>query len=158
MSAPAGWSPVTRAFTRRPMCPTAVAPSSRSWPASGPGLQILFSTFWVPWAGRTSNRTRRRSSARRRSWPPACSHPRPEAHIQGGDLDKFAAGYLDRIAEQLYSSVLADVLDDAGYRHQFMRPAVRPLYPGAKVVGRAATMLAVEVSDVPPEPYQLLME
>jgi 4-hydroxy-4-methyl-2-oxoglutarate aldolase len=73
-------------------------------------------------------------------------------------LDRFAAGYLDRIAEQLYSSVLSDVLDDAGFRHQFMRPAVRPLYPGAKVVGRAATMLAVEVTEVPPQPYQLLME
>jgi 4-hydroxy-4-methyl-2-oxoglutarate aldolase len=73
-------------------------------------------------------------------------------------LDKFATGYLDNIAKHLYSSVLSDVLDDAGHRHQVMRPDVRPLYPGAKVVGRAATMLAIEVSELPPEPYKLLMD
>jgi regulator of RNase E activity RraA len=73
-------------------------------------------------------------------------------------LDRFAAGYLDRIAESLYSSVLSDVLDDAGHRHQVMRPEVRPLYAGAKVVGRAATMLAIEVSELPPQPYKLMMD
>jgi 4-hydroxy-4-methyl-2-oxoglutarate aldolase len=75
-----------------------------------------------------------------------------------GDMDRYAAGYLDRIAEHLYSSVLSDVLDGAGHRNQVMRPEVRPLYPGAKVVGRAATMLAIEVSQEPPEPYKLMME
>jgi 4-hydroxy-4-methyl-2-oxoglutarate aldolase len=73
-------------------------------------------------------------------------------------LDRLSAGYLDRIAEHLYSSVLSDVLDDAGHRHQVMRPEVRPLYTGAKVAGRAATMLAIEVSELPPEPYKLLMD
>ncbi|HEV2034265.1 MAG TPA: RraA family protein [Candidatus Dormibacteraeota bacterium] len=73
-------------------------------------------------------------------------------------MDRFAAGYLDEIAQRLYSSVLSDVLDDAGHRQQVMRPQVRPLYAGAKVVGRAATMLAIEVSQPPPEPYKLLME
>lgn len=73
-------------------------------------------------------------------------------------MDGFAAEYLDRIADQLYSSVLSDILDEAGYRHQVMRPEVHPLYPGAKAVGRAATMLAVQVTEPPPEPYELLME
>ena len=73
-------------------------------------------------------------------------------------MDRFAAEYLDRIADQLYSSVLSDILDEAGHRHQVMRPEVRPLYPGAKAVGRAATMLAVQVTELPPEPYELLME
>jgi regulator of RNase E activity RraA len=73
-------------------------------------------------------------------------------------MDRFDAEYLDRISKHLYSSVLADILDEAGYRNQVIRPEVRPLYPGAKVVGRAATMLAVEVSELPPEPYHLLME
>jgi 4-hydroxy-4-methyl-2-oxoglutarate aldolase len=73
-------------------------------------------------------------------------------------VDRFAAEYLDRIADQLYSSVLSDILDEAGYRHQVMRPEVRPLYPGAKAVGRAATMLAVQVTELPPKPYELLME
>jgi 4-hydroxy-4-methyl-2-oxoglutarate aldolase len=73
-------------------------------------------------------------------------------------VDRFAAEYLDPIADQLYSSVLSDILDEAGYRNQVMRPEVRPLYPGAKAVGRAATMLAVQVTELPPEPYELLME
>ncbi len=73
-------------------------------------------------------------------------------------MDRFATSYLDDIAERLYSSVLSDVLDDAGHRNQAMRPQVRPLYPGAKVVGRAATMLAIQVSELPPDPYKLLMD
>jgi 4-hydroxy-4-methyl-2-oxoglutarate aldolase len=66
--------------------------------------------------------------------------------------------YLDRVAEHLYSSVLADILDDHGYRHQAMDHDVRPLYAGAKLAGRAATMLAVEVSKLPDNPYDKLME
>lgn len=73
-------------------------------------------------------------------------------------LDRYDKKYLDRIAEHLYSSVFADILDDKGRRHQVMRPEIRPLYPGAKVVGRAATMLAIEVTEQPPNPYDKLME
>jgi len=70
----------------------------------------------------------------------------------------YDAAYLDRIAEHLYSSVLADILDDHGYRQQTLDHEVRPLYNGAKVAGRAATMLAVEVSKLPDNPYEQLME
>ena len=73
-------------------------------------------------------------------------------------MDRYGAHYLDLIADRLYSSVLSDVLDDAGHRHQVMRPEIRPLYVGAKVVGRAATMLAIEVSELPPQPYKLMMD
>ena len=70
----------------------------------------------------------------------------------------YDAAYLDRIAEHLYSSVLSDILDDHGYRHQVLDHEVQPLYGGAKVAGRAATMLAVEVSKLPDNPYDQLME
>ena len=50
------------------------------------------------------------------------------------DSARFGAEYLDRISQHLYSSVLADILDEAGHRHQVMSPEVRPLYPGAKVL------------------------
>jgi 4-hydroxy-4-methyl-2-oxoglutarate aldolase len=73
-------------------------------------------------------------------------------------LDRTSTEYLDRIAEHLYSSVFADILDDKGRRNQVMRPEIRPLYPGAKVAGRAATMLAIQVSQLPPNPYDKLME
>jgi len=72
--------------------------------------------------------------------------------------ERYSAEYLDRIADSLYSSVLSDILDEAGHRHQVMRPEVRPLYPGAKMAGRAATMLAVAVSELPEQPYRLLMD
>jgi regulator of RNase E activity RraA len=66
--------------------------------------------------------------------------------------------YYDRVEERLYTSVLADVMDDLGYRDQVMRHDIRPLYEGARVVGRAATMLVSEVFEVPAEPYKLELE
>jgi 4-hydroxy-4-methyl-2-oxoglutarate aldolase len=72
--------------------------------------------------------------------------------------DRYAGEYLDRIAESLYSSVLSDILDDLGHRRQVMWPEIRPIFPGARVAGRAATMLVVAVSEVPAEPYRLLMD
>jgi 4-hydroxy-4-methyl-2-oxoglutarate aldolase len=73
-------------------------------------------------------------------------------------MDKFSPAYLDRIAANLYSSVLSDILDDHGHRNQVLWHDVRPVYPGAKVAGRAATMLVAAVSELPAEPYKLLME
>ncbi|MBZ0302832.1 MAG: RraA family protein [Anaerolineae bacterium] len=70
-------------------------------------------------------------------------------------MDKFSSQYYDLIEHQLYTAVLADVMDDLGYRRQCLRPSIRPLYPDAKVVGRAATMLAVDVDQQPAAPYAL---
>lgn len=67
------------------------------------------------------------------------------------------AAYYDEIADRLYTAVLADVLDDLGARRQVLRPEVRPVYEGAAVVGRAATMLAEPVDAMPDEPYKLEM-
>jgi 4-hydroxy-4-methyl-2-oxoglutarate aldolase len=72
-------------------------------------------------------------------------------------VDKSSREYYDWIATKLYTAVLADTMDKLGCRHQIMRPEVRPLYPEAKVVGRAATMLAVETCQMPQEPYRLEM-
>lgn len=63
--------------------------------------------------------------------------------------------YYDRIATELYTAVLGDVMDSLGYRQQIMRHDIRPLYAGATVVGRAATMLAVETDQIAAEPYKL---
>ncbi len=73
-------------------------------------------------------------------------------------VDRYSTAYLDRIADSLYSSVLADILDGLGHRNQVMRPEIRPLYLGARVAGRAATMLVVNATDLPAQPYRLLME
>ncbi len=56
------------------------------------------------------------------------------------DLKLFAL-----MKEQLYSAVLCDALDQAGFRQQAMRADIRPIYPDAVVVGRALTMQSVDV-------------
>jgi regulator of RNase E activity RraA len=73
-------------------------------------------------------------------------------------MDRHAGEYYDLIEEKLYTSVLADVMDDLGYRSQVMRHDIRPLFDGARVVGRAATMLVSEVYEVPAEPFKLELE
>jgi regulator of RNase E activity RraA len=68
-----------------------------------------------------------------------------------------SAAYYDAISAKLYTAVLADVMDRLGYRNQVMRYDIRPLYDGAQIVGRAATMLAFESEQDPPEPYKVEM-
>jgi 4-hydroxy-4-methyl-2-oxoglutarate aldolase len=70
-------------------------------------------------------------------------------------LDKFSHEYYAPIEEKLYTAVLADVMDSLGYPHQVMRHDIRPLYPEAKVIGRAATMLTADVYQTPDDPYKL---
>jgi len=66
--------------------------------------------------------------------------------------------YYDTIERELYSAVVADVLDELGHRDQHMRNDIRPLYDGAKIVGRAATLLVADVFEAPTEPYKLELE
>ncbi len=70
-------------------------------------------------------------------------------------MDKHSREYYDLIEEKLYTAILADIMDGLGYRNQVMRYDIRPVYPDAKVVGRAATMLGVEAYTIPAEPYAL---
>ncbi len=64
----------------------------------------------------------------------------------------------EEIKEKLFSSVIADALDACGYRDQILRHDIRPLYPDAVAVGRALTVLSVDVYDIPDEPYKLELE
>lgn len=69
-----------------------------------------------------------------------------------------SSNYYDGIQEKLYTAVLADVMDELGYRNQVMRHEIVPLFDRAKIVGRAATMLAAEVYQVPDEPFKLELQ
>src|SRR5690606_5092335 len=69
-----------------------------------------------------------------------------------------SAAYYDALAARLGSALLADILDDLGVRTSVMRHTIRPLFDRAVAVGRAATMLAVDVYETPAEPYRHLME
>lgn len=51
----------------------------------------------------------------------------------------------DELGEQLYAAVLEDVLRELGYPNQVLPNDIKPLTPETKLIGRAATMLAVPV-------------
>jgi 4-hydroxy-4-methyl-2-oxoglutarate aldolase len=55
---------------------------------------------------------------------------------------------IDRLG-RLHPAVVADCLDRLGARSQVLDPGIRPLYPGAKVAGFAATVRCVEIDAVP---------
>jgi len=70
-------------------------------------------------------------------------------------VDTSSSEYYDSIQDTLYTAVLADIMDDLGHWNQTMSHEIRPLFESAKLAGRAATMLAAEVYEVPEEPYKL---
>jgi 4-hydroxy-4-methyl-2-oxoglutarate aldolase len=70
-------------------------------------------------------------------------------------VNKLSSEYYAYIEENLYTAVLSDILDSVGYRQQVMRHDLRPLYPTAKMAGRAATMMTTEIFEIPNEPYKL---
>ena len=70
-----------------------------------------------------------------------------------GDCDMF-----DFMKEKLYASVISDVLDRLGYRNQAMNAEIRPIYPEAVAVGRAMTVLTVDVYQVTSDPYRMEIE
>lgn len=60
--------------------------------------------------------------------------------------------------KELYTPVVADILDQMGCREQTMAASIRPLYPSAVIVGRAMPILGMEVYQVPEHPYRLCIE
>lgn len=71
----------------------------------------------------------------------------------GSDLEMF-----DMMRKKLYSAVLSDALDQVGLRRQAMRADIRPVWPGAVVVGRALTALSVDVYEIVADPYEKEIE
>jgi len=65
---------------------------------------------------------------------------------------------IEELKEKLYSAVICDILDEFGYRNQAMNHYIRPLTPDFVAVGRAFTVLATDVYEVPAEPYKLELE
>jgi 4-hydroxy-4-methyl-2-oxoglutarate aldolase len=80
--------------------------------------------------------------------------------ISGGvKMNKTSEKYYDLLKEKLYTAVLADTMDKLGYYFQTMDPNIRPLFPEAVVVGRAATMLCIDsFFEEPEKPYELLLD
>lgn len=59
------------------------------------------------------------------------------------------------MGEKLYSGVLCDVMDELGLRDQAMNERLRPLDDALSVIGRAKTILAVDVYYVHEKPYDM---
>ena len=66
---------------------------------------------------------------------------RPVANPKA-DADLFAT-----LRERLFTAVVGDVLDRMGYRRQFLPPAIAPLRPGMKIVGRAMPVLEADLAE-----------
>jgi len=57
------------------------------------------------------------------------------------------------IESNLYTAVIADSLDELGYRQQAMREDLRPLFPNTCFAGWARTIACVDMFHVPEDPY-----
>lgn len=62
------------------------------------------------------------------------------------------------IRTKLYTPVVGDILDQMGYYHQFLPQAVRPLREDMKLVGRAMTVLMIDVFGPQAQPFGKLTE
>lgn len=64
----------------------------------------------------------------------------------------------DMMRDRLSAAVISDVIDSLGAREQAMRADIRPVYPGAIVVGRAYTALTADIFKIIDDPYQKEIE
>ncbi len=62
------------------------------------------------------------------------------------------------VLENLYSAVIADVLDKMGFRNQILSSRIHALTPSKRIAGRVFTAQAVSVTEIPAEPYKLEMQ
>lgn len=60
----------------------------------------------------------------------------------------------DLMREKLYSAVIADILDELGFRDQCMDHGINPLNADDVICGRAFTCLAADVYEIPASPYE----
>ena len=67
---------------------------------------------------------------------------------------------------ELYTAVVGDIMDQMDLTHQFLPPQIRPLHPDMVIVGRAMTVLSVDVNDakevdineLPRKPFGIMLE
>jgi 4-hydroxy-4-methyl-2-oxoglutarate aldolase len=84
--------------------------------------------------------------------------PRRVTRLPPQTPDSAVSALVERL-DRLYPAVVSDVLDRMGYREQAMAPEIRPLFPEARLCGRAMPVLAVPAYSVPEiDPYKLELE
>lgn len=60
----------------------------------------------------------------------------------------------EKMEKDLYTAVCSDVLDELGYRNQAMRHDIRPIDSESILVGRAKTILSVDIYEIYDNPYE----
>ena len=60
-----------------------------------------------------------------------------------------------KLFEEAFAAVIADVLDGMGRTQQVMAAHLRPLWPEARLFGRARTILVRDVEVASPNPYEM---
>jgi len=65
---------------------------------------------------------------------------------------------LDMIREHLYTAVVCDALDAAGYPHQSPRVPIKPMSVKGLLVGRCKTTLWADMAHPDPRPYELELD
>ncbi len=73
--------------------------------------------------------------------------------LETADLELF-----DHVERNLYTAVLADALDELGFRQQAMHETIRPLSPDMVFAGWARTILCMDVYHVSENPYEIEIE
>jgi regulator of RNase E activity RraA len=71
--------------------------------------------------------------------------------VEAEQLGSRDLSLVDRLGK-LYPAVVSDCLDRIGYRHQVMKPHIRPLYPQARLAGFAMTVHCIDVDRLPANP------
>lgn len=59
---------------------------------------------------------------------------------------------MEQLREVLYSGIICDVLDQMGYRNQYLGPEMGALLPNTVVFGKAFTAVATQVYSMPEDP------
>jgi len=77
----------------------------------------------------------------------------PGRVLETADIELF-----DHIEENLYTAVLADALDELGFREQAMDERLRPLSPDFVFAGWARTILCMDVHYTSENPYEIEIE
>ncbi|MDQ3657151.1 MAG: RraA family protein [Chloroflexota bacterium] len=74
--------------------------------------------------------------------------------VEGMTAVQAETALFDQLVDELYTAVISDVLDSLGYREQAMTTDIRPVYAGARLVGRAHTVLSSDIYHIPAsDPY-----
>lgn len=73
--------------------------------------------------------------------------------LETADVELFA-----HIEKNLYTAVLADSLDQLGFREQAMRETIRPLSPDLVLAGWARTISCMDVHYICENPYEVEIE